>query len=65
MRKSAMVSESEDGVAEDARSDVEVRRFRGQSHGRSGQSRFAVETGAAERSAEKKMGDGFHGLTRV
>jgi len=52
------VSEGEDRPFNDSQ-DIKIRSFRGQRHGRGGQRRFAVESGAGQDCACQEVGDGF------
>ena len=59
MREAAMMGKSENR-AMNATDDVEIRGFGGERHGGGSQRGLAIESGSAERRAEKKMGNGFH-----
>ena len=59
MSDAAMVFELVDGPAE-APHHVEIGGFGSEHGGHSGQRGFAIEPGAANAGASKKVGDGFH-----
>src|SRR5258708_4709410 len=61
VRKAAMVFKVRDRSAEDAQK-IDIRRFGSQRQGESGQSGFAIESGAAQTGSGKKMGYRFQGL---